>query len=284
MGARLWLGSGVLALALGALPPRPAQAVELTVDGPTVEDARRPGDVGRTPQVGDELYIRCLLSAQAPGVADTVSFVFRVEGTVIREVRVPVGSGAPVAIGEYWTPRTPGLYRVTCEVNPDRQIEESTYRDNVGQRVVEVLASAPRPPPAAAPPPTTSPAALPDLAIVTAATVADPGCGPGEPSVTAQVTVKNVGPAAFTPPRSASLLEVTVKIANGTTLLGRSAVPPLAPGESVEIEVAARSRTALPDAGGLRYSAVAIVNGTRQAEEVTLNNNGEYVKSAFPRC
>jgi hypothetical protein len=332
-----------LPVALSVLLLTPlAEAIELTVDGPTVEDARGSAAAGRPPEVGDELYIRCRLAAQGASAPDAVSFVFRVDGTVVRELRVPVRIGAPVAIGEYWTPATPGTHDVACEANPDRKVEEAIYTDNVRQRTVEVRPrgsspanvtapapadptskpgvppsttaarpSAPAPPiagpPAAAapapaapapksagpPPPTTAatppgttPAgtAKPDLAIVAVTTAADPGCGPKEPSVTVRVTVKNVGEAVFVPPRNSTLLETTVKIANQTALVGRKAVPPLAPASAAEIEVIARSRQPIPAAGGLRYSVVIILNGDSKVEEVTLDNNGEYVKAVFPPC
>jgi hypothetical protein len=102
--------------------------------------------------------------------------------------------------------------------------------------------------------------------------------------VTVRVTVKNVGEAVFVPPRNSTLLETTVKIANQTALVGRKAVPPLAPASAAEIEVIARSRQPIPAAGGLRYSVVIILNGDSKVEEVTLDNNGEYVKAVFPPC
>jgi hypothetical protein len=49
--------------------------------------------------------------------------------------------------------------------------------------------------------------------------------------------------------------------------------------------VVSRGRRPIPNAGGLRYSVVITVNGDGRVEEVTLDNNGEYVKAAaFPRC
>jgi CARDB protein len=315
----------LLAVALGALPLGPeADAIELTVEGPTVEDARESAPAGRASEVGDELFIRCRLTAQGTGAPDEVSFVFRIDGSVVRELTVPLTMGAPIAIGQYWTPATPGAHDVACEVNPDRKVKEESYADNVRQRTVMVrprgstpatatapsqAAPAPKPvapppptPPSAAPnapaPPATGPPASaatppgmgpaapakPDLAILAVTTIGDPGCGPKEPSLTARVTVKNVGEAVFVPPRNSTLLETTVKIANETTLTGRKAIPQLAPGASAELEVVARSRTPLPDAGGLRYSVVVIVNGDSKVEEVTLDNNGEYVKAVFPHC
>ncbi len=124
----------------------------------------------------------------------------------------------------------------------------------------------------------------PDLAIVAVTTVGDPGCGAREPSVTARVTVKNVSEAAFVPSRNPAMLETTVKIANQTALAGRKALPRLEPGAVAELEVAARNRLPIPDAGGHRYSVVIIVNGESRVEEVTLDNNGEYVKAVFPPC
>ena len=327
-----------LPVALGALLlGSPAGAIELTVEGLTVEDARGSAAAGRPPEVGDELYIRCRLAAQGAGVPDAVSFVFRVDGTVVRELRVPVTIGAPIAIGEYWTPAAAGPHEVACEANPDRKVEEMIHVDNVRKRTVEVYprGSAPAPaaptakpvappaptppaagpsapaPPAAGPPataatrapaapapkavapppaPATPPAttstgtARPDLEIVAVTTADDPGCGPKEPSLTVRVTVKNVGEAAFVPQRSPAFLEATVKIANQTALAGRKALPQLAPGAVAELEVVARSRLPIPDAGGLRYSVVIIVNGDSKVEEVTLDNNGEYVKAVFPPC
>jgi hypothetical protein len=358
----LLLPLALAALLLGALGSG-ADAIELTVEGLTVEDARGSAAAGRAPEVGDELYIRCRLGAQGASALDAVSFVFRVDGAVVRELRVPVRIGAPMAIGEYWTPATPGPHEIACEANPDRKVEEALYADNVRQRTVEVrprgsaaaaapapAAPAPKPvtppaptppstgpstpgaetpgapagkgavpppssastpaPPAAGPPataatptpaapapkaiapptpatpPATTPAgtARPDLAIVAVTTAGDPGCGLKGPAVTVRVTVKNVGEAAFVPPRNPALLETTVKIANQTALAGRRALPQLAPGAVAELEVVARNRLPIPDAGGLRYSVVVIVNGDRKAEEVTLDNNGEYVKAVFPPC
>jgi hypothetical protein len=205
----------------------------------------------------------------------------------------------------------PGLHAVACEVNPDRTVPEAVYEDNLRQRTVTVLpagaASAAPPPPAGAPgatapppaaeprapasprapeprAPAPPPGAKPDLAVLAATTVADPGCGPRETSVTVRVTLKNVGQAPFVPRRGAALLEVTAKVAPQTTLTGRKAVPPLQPGASVELEVVARDRSPAPDAGGARYSVVVIVNGDRKVEEETLDNNGEYVKAVFPPC
>ena len=102
--------------------------------------------------------------------------------------------------------------------------------------------------------------------------------------MTVRVAVKNVGAAAFVPPRNSTLLETTVRIANQTALTGRKAVPQLAPGAVAELEVIARTPLPIPDAGGLRYSVVIIVNGDSKVEEVTLDNNGEYVKAVFPPC
>jgi hypothetical protein len=218
---------------------------------------------------------------------------------VIREVDVPVTTGAAIAIGEYWRPAAPGTHAVACEVNPDRAVPEAVYADNVRQRSVTVhpagaqpapptgAPSAAAPPPAeprAAPAPPPAPGAKPDLAILAATTVADPGCGPRETTVTVRVTLQNVGLAPFVPPRGAALLEVTARVAPGTTITGRKAVPPLPPGASAEVEVVARDRGPAPDAGGARYSVVVIVNGDRKVEEETLDNNGEYVKAVFPPC
>ena len=102
--------------------------------------------------------------------------------------------------------------------------------------------------------------------------------------MTVRVTVKNVSEAVFVPPRNSAMLETTVKIANQTALAGRKAVPQLAPGAGAELEVIARSRLPIPAAGGQRYSVVIIVNGESKVEEVTLDNNGEYVKAVFPPC
>jgi hypothetical protein len=314
----LTLASGAT---LGALVLGPAaHAIELAVEGPTVEDARGTALGNRAPEVGDELYIRCRLAAQGADPPGTVRFVFRVDGTVIRELSVPVTVGAPVAIGEYWKPATPGPHEVACEAGPERKGEEALHTANVRSRTVEVRPresgpapaapsppaprpvapapptappggpSAPAPPTAAAPPAPTAPGTAPagpgkpDLAIVAVTTVGDPGCGPKEPSVTARVTVKNVSEAAFVPSRNPAMLETTVKIANQTALGGRKALPRLEPGAVAELEVTARNRLPIPDAGGLRYSVVIIVNGESKVEEVTLDNNGEYVKAVFPRC
>ena len=102
--------------------------------------------------------------------------------------------------------------------------------------------------------------------------------------MTARVTVKNVSEAAFVPSRNPAMLETAVKIANQTALAGRTPLPRLGPGDVAELEVVARNRLPIPDAGGLRYSVVIIVNGESRVEEVTLDNNGEYVKAVFPRC
>ncbi len=282
--------------------------------------------------MGDELYLRCRLGAQGTEAPDAVTLVFRVDGRVVRDLRVPVRIGGPVSVGEYWTPAAPGPHEVACEVNPDRKVEEMVHADNVRQRTVDVrprgsaAATAPAPktarpaPPSAAPPaqpvpaapppataappapvapsapapaapapkpapgPATATAGKPDLAIVAVTTAADPGCARKEPVVTVRVTVKNVGAAAFVP-RSAAVVEATVKIVGVATLGGRKAVPALAPGASADLEVVARSRASVAGAGGLRYSVVVIVNGDSAVEEVTLDNNGEYVKAAaFPSC
>jgi hypothetical protein len=315
-----------------------------------VEDARGVLTAEAPSEVGTELYIRCRVTAHGTDALDVVSFVFRVDGSVVRELRLPIGIGAPLAIGEYWTPSTPGAHEIVCEVNPDRKVQETVYADNVRSRTVEVRpkgsvtaatppkaarpappaipsppAAAPTPafppavpttpspaPKAAAPPPSSAPppaapvpapsptpgpsaalppraapsaAAKPDLAIVGVKTVADPGCARKEPTVTVHVTVKNVGDAVFVSPRNSALLEATVKIIGVATLAGRKYVPQLPPGASAELDVVARSRGSVAAAGGLRYSVVVIVNGDGQAEEATLDNNGEYVKAAaFPPC
>ena len=292
--------------ALGVLLLGPAaHAFELTVEGPTVEDARGTAVGSRAPEVGEELYIRCRLAAQGSDPPGTVRFVFRVDGTVIRELSVPVTVGAPIAIGEYWKPATAGPHEVACEAGPERKGDAALHVDHARRRTVEVRprGSAPAPPsgpgapgapapPAAAAPAPAAPAApapgtgpaKPDLAIVAVTTVGDPGCGPREPSVTARVTVKNVSEAAFVPSRNPAMLETAIKIANQTALAGRTPLPRLGPGDVAELEVVARNRLPIPDAGGLRYSVVIIVNGESRVEEVTLDNNGEYVKAIFPRC
>jgi hypothetical protein len=61
-------------------------------------------------------------------------------------------------------------------------------------------------------------------------------------------------------------------------------VPRLAPGAATEIEVVAKRREAAPGAGGLPYSVVLTVNSASKVPEVTLDNNGEYVKAVFPPC
>ena len=195
----------LLPAALGALllgPP--ADAIELTVEGPAVEDARGSAAAGRAPEVGDELYIRCRLAAQGAGAPDAVSFVFRVDGTVVRELRVPVRIGAPIAIGEYWTPATPGPHEVACEANPDRKVEEAIYADNLRQRTVEVLPrgsapaqAAPTPKPVAPPPPSAGPSVpTPSVAgppaIVAAPAPAAPAPKPGAPP--------SSDPSALAPP------------------------------------------------------------------------------------
>lgn len=330
-----------LVAALGALPPgSPSEAIELSVEGPVVEDAQGPLTARRTPRVGEELFIWCRLTGQGAEVPGNVRFVFRVDGTVIRELRVAVPAGAPITIGEYWTPRTAGSYEVGCEVHPESRHADTTREDNVRKRTIEIASGTPGPAvalpvvpapkrttpprpttpapgsaagppdplvspaapvlkPAAPPPPAPTPPgpgaasprgtasalpARPDLEITGATTVADPGCGPKEPIVTVRATVKNVGEAAFVPPGRATLVEATVKIANQTTLTGRTTVPRLAPGAAAEIEVVAKSRGTVPDAGGLRYSVVITVNSESKVPEVTLDNNGEYVKAVFPGC
>jgi hypothetical protein len=288
-----------LAVALGALTiGSPASPLDLTVQELTVQDARGAAAEGRMPEVGDELYIRCRLTARGTGAPDTVSFVFRVDGSVVRQLTVPVPIGAPVTIGEYWTPAAPGAHEVACEADPDRKAEDAARGDNSQRRSVEVRpkgsAAAAAPVPAApAPkqatpspaPPATAPAAgRPDLAIVAVTTAADPGCARKDPSVTVHVTVKNVGETPFVPPRNSALLDITVKVANQPALIGRKAVPQLAPGASAELDVVARNRSPVASAGGLRYAAVIIVNGDSKVEETTLDNNGEYVKAVFPPC
>jgi hypothetical protein len=149
--------------------------------------------------------------------------------------------------------------------------------------------AAPAPSPAAAPPAgpaaPAAPGAKPDLAIVAVKTAAEPNCDSRDPSVTVHAVVKNVGAVAYAPTRAPALLEATVTMPNDTSLIGRRPVPRLEPGASAELEVVSRGRRPIPNAGGLRYSVVITVNGDGRVEEVTLDNNGEYVKAAaFPRC
>ena len=105
--------------------------------------------------------------------------------------------------------------------------------------------------------------------------------------MTVQVTVENVGPRVmFVPPRNAKTpLEATVqdREPDHAHRDGRP-YPQLAPGASRHqaVEVVARNRGTLPDAGGLRVSVVVTVNGDSKVPEVTLDNNGEYVKAVFP--
>jgi hypothetical protein len=303
-------------VALGVLPIGPSlEAIELSVDGPIVEDEQGPLTAGRTAKVGEELFISCQLAAQGADAPGYVRFVFRVDGKVVRQLSVTVEAGTRITLGEYWTPGASGAHEIGCETQPGpRHVRTRTIK--VVSRVpTPAIAAPPSPsgpaPKAATPPrpatsapraaaaaalpvspatpapmPATPPApmAKPDLEISRATTIADPGCGPKEPRVTVRATVKNVGQVAFVPPRNSTLLEATVKIANETTLTGRTAVPRLAPGATAELEVVARSPGALPDAGGLRYSVVVAVNGESKVPEVTLDNNGEYVKAVFPGC
>ena len=53
---------------------------------------------------------------------------------------------------------------------------------------------------------------------------------------------------------------------------------------AAETEVVAKSRGAAPGAGGLPYSVVLTVNSESKVPEVTLDDNGEYVKAVFPGC
>jgi hypothetical protein len=284
--------------------------------------------------VGAELYLRCRIGAHGSAAPDAVTLLFRVDGAVVREIRVPVRIGAPVSIGEYWTPAAPGAHEVACEVNGDRKTDDSASENNTRRLTVDVrprgaavipttaTASAPAPatwaaktarpaPPAAAsappastaataatnpapapaPPaaksssgPGTASTAKPDLAILAVSTAADPGCARKDPAVTVHVTLKNIGEGAFVP-RNAAVLEVTAKIVGLAQLAGRKPVPQLAPGATAELDVVAKSRASVAGAAGLRYSVVVIVNGQSAVEEVTLDNNAEYIKAAaFPSC
>ena len=215
-----------------------------------MEDARGTAVGSRAPEVGEELYIRCRLTARGSDPPGTVRVVFRVDGTVIRELSVPVTVGAPIAIGEYWKPATAGPHEVACEAGPERKGDAALHVDHARRRIVKSAErmppappsgpgapGAPAPPAAAAPAPVAPAApapgtgpAKPDLAIVAVTTVGDPGCGPREPSVTARVTVKNVSEAAFVPSRKPAMLETAVKIANQTALAGRTPLPGWGPG------------------------------------------------------
>ncbi|HEY7601314.1 MAG TPA: CARDB domain-containing protein [Methylomirabilota bacterium] len=312
--------------------------------------------------MGEELFIGCRLSARGAEDPGHVRVLFRVGGTVIRELRVVVTPGTPVTFGEHWTPRTAGAHEVGCEVLPEPRSADTSRGDNVRKRTVKVVSRDPGPavaapapkratpsprpapptpgvaaaaqpdspaspdapvpepatpgppapsasgpgavaqrgtaaPPAPAPPApappgpvaakrgtAAAPEARPDLEITRATTVADPGCGQKSPVVTVRATVRNVGEAAFVPPGSMALAEATVRIANQGTLTGRTTVPRLAPGAATEIEVVAKRREAPPGAGGLPYSVVLTVNSASKVPEVTLDNNGEYVKAVFPPC
>ena len=129
----------------------------------------------------------------------------------------------------------------------------STAAPQVPAEPPRTPASTPGPGAPGAPPPAPPPVpAKPDLAILAATTVADPGCGPREPTVTVRVTLKNVGQAPFgAAPRPAALLEATAKVAPRTTLDGpEGRAPAPARGRAVELEVVARDRSPAPDAGG----------------------------------
>jgi len=187
---------------LTALPAaREAGAVELAVAALTVEDARGPvTEASPPPEVGTELYIRCRVSALGADVPSSVSLVFRVDGSIVRELSVPVSLGAQLPVGEYWTPSQPGPHEIGCEVNPDRKIEEQVYTDNAQTRTLEVRpkGSTPAPAPPAArvaratppsassagatPPPTSPVSAAPAPAATPHAAAPPPSATPASPA------------------------------------------------------------------------------------------------------
>jgi hypothetical protein len=79
---------------------------------------------------GVEYYLMCGFKPVGSTAKTTTRFVFRANGTVIRNVYAPVESNKYVAMGEKWTPASQGTYSLTCQANPDHQPAETSYANN----------------------------------------------------------------------------------------------------------------------------------------------------------
>ena len=85
-------------------------------------------------------YLGCELDPVGIVAVSSVRFLFRVNGQIVKDAQVPVGSGPPVEVGAVWTPQTEGSYQLSCEANPQKTFQEASFANNKGQALFPVQA------------------------------------------------------------------------------------------------------------------------------------------------
>lgn len=99
-------------------------------DGVPKTNTVQSGKPGRTYQLQCEMDPFGILTADDATTVTSVRFLFRIDGIVVKDVQVPVGSGAPVDVGAEWTPQEVGIYPLSCEANPLKTFQEASFANN----------------------------------------------------------------------------------------------------------------------------------------------------------
>ena len=89
---------------------------------------------------GRTYYLGCEMDPVGILAVSSVRFLFRVNGQVVKDAQVTVGSGPPVEVGVEWTPQAAGNYQLSCEANPQKTFQEASFANNVGFALFPVQA------------------------------------------------------------------------------------------------------------------------------------------------
>ena len=87
---------------------------------------------------GRTYYLGCEMDPAGILAVSSVRFLFRVNGQVVKDAQVSVGSGPPVEVGAEWTPQAAGNYQLSCEANPQKTFQEASFANNKGNALFPV--------------------------------------------------------------------------------------------------------------------------------------------------
>ncbi|MBS3917824.1 MAG: hypothetical protein KG012_02945 [Deltaproteobacteria bacterium] len=285
--------------------------IEFSVTGPNVNVTKDGKAINKEPQEGDKLYISCKFTPTGSDIGpyQPVTFQFKVNGQVTRNVLAPVTPGKTISMGNDWTPGKAGKYLVSCEVNPDKAYKEANYGDNkkeiwvtvaektpmvtlgkspVGQ-VGEVVAA--KPPISSGTQVTTRspkeivvdtgkpflPLPLPDLKIDTVWT-ASTTCNPAAYTLAVNVGITNVGNAA-----SMENPDNIVSIKPDFGLAGSwKAIPALSPKEHRTVQVQHKASGQPSDLAGKKVVLDIQLNPKKAVPEGNYDNNSTKFSVDFP--
>lgn len=90
-------------------------------------------------RAGRTYYLHCEVDPVGLMPISGVRFLFRVNGQIVKDIQVPMGSG-DLEVGAEWSPQTVGNYQLSCEANPQKTFQEASFANNKGYAVFPVQA------------------------------------------------------------------------------------------------------------------------------------------------